>query len=61
MFSRFNFGALTVVIENPSGRVAAILHRLSNPARNASELFSPAYINAAVQHARLAWESTADR
>ena len=58
--TRYNFGALTVVLETASGRVVAVLHRLANPARNASELFSQPYIDCAVSHALIAWQSTAD-
>jgi hypothetical protein len=58
--TRFNFGALTVVLESASGRVVAVLHRLSDPARNASELFSQRTIDAAVRAALIHWQSTAD-
>lgn len=60
LHTRYHFGALTVVLETATARVVAILHRLSNPARNASEMFSQAYIDAAVHSALLAWNSTAD-
>lgn len=56
----YNFGALSVVIEFSTGCVMAVLHRLADPARNASELFSQQYIDAAVRHALIAWQSTAD-
>ena len=58
--TRYNFGALTVVLEASTGRVVAVLHRLADPARNASELFAKPYIDAAVSHALIAWNSTAD-
>lgn len=60
LHTRHNYGALTVVLETSTGRVVAVLHRLSDPARNASELFSARTIDAAVQSALIAWESTQD-
>lgn len=60
LHTRHNFGALTVVLETATGRVVAVLHRLADPARNASELFSQASIDAAVRNALTAWNSTAD-
>ena len=60
LHTRFNFGALTVILENASGHMVAVLHRLTDPMRNASELFSQTYIDAAVRAASLAWASTAD-
>ncbi len=60
LHTRYTYGALIVVLDSATARVVAVLHRLTKPARNASELFSDAYINAAVQHALIAWNSTAD-
>ncbi len=60
LHTRFNFGALTVVLETSTARVVAVLHRLADPARNASELFSQSYIDCAVRAAIIHWQSTAD-
>ena len=50
LHTRYTFGALVVVLDDATGRVVAVLHSLSDPMRNASELFSDAYINAAVNN-----------
>lgn len=60
LHTRYTFGALVVVLDTATGRVDAVLHRLTDPMRNASELFSQTYIDAAVRAASLAWASTAD-
>lgn len=58
--TRYTFGALVVILDSATGRVDAVLHKLSDPMRNASELFSSQYIAAAVRAAQTAWASTAD-
>lgn len=58
--TRYTFGALVVILDTATGRVDAVLHKLTDPMRNASELFSQAYIDAAVRSALVAWNSTAD-
>ena len=60
LHTRYTFGALVVVLDTATGRVDAVLHKLTDPMRNASELFSQTYIDAAVRAASLAWASTAD-
>ena len=55
LHTRYTFGALVVVLDTATGRVDAILHKLTDPMRNASELFSQTYIDAAVRAASLAW------
>lgn len=60
LHTRYHFGALTVVLEDATGRVVAVLHRLTDPARNASELFSQRSIDAAVHAALQARASTLD-
>jgi hypothetical protein len=60
LHTRYHYGALTVVLETATGRVVAVLHRLADPARNASELFSQRTIDAAAQWALREWASTAD-
>ncbi len=57
---RYAYGPLVVILDAATGRVDAVLHKLADPMRNASELFSPEYISRAVNHALIAWQSTAD-
>jgi hypothetical protein len=59
ILDRFLFGALEVFVDSTSGAIVAIIDKISG--KNASGIFSEAYINGAATQARLAWESTADR